>query len=216
MRSHTPEPPFFANTADGNRCYQAAIRMVVQSFRPDRDYSWSELDRITGRIEDGGTWPLAGTVWLHEQGYEVLYVEPMDNRRFAREGANYVREFYGSDDLADPRTDYAREQANARRLVERVPFEVRVPTIDDLRTRLDENYLLICLVNSRALNGQSGHRGHFVVVKGCDDDALVIHDPGPPAQSNRRVPLDEFEAAWAFPDERAKNFVAVRDSGSRR
>jgi hypothetical protein len=59
------------------------------------------------------------------------------------------------------------------------------------------------------LNGAAGYSGHFVVVTGCDADEVVCHDPGPPAVPHRRIPIEAFERAWAYPTERAKTMVAV-------
>jgi hypothetical protein len=203
--------PFYSNTEDGTHCFQASVRMVVKALRPALDYSWHALDGVTGKIEGGDTWPFAGTVWLHEQGFDVRYIELADNRRFADEGKAYLLELYGEHaNAADPRTDYAQEQAHARRMVENVRCEVRVPTADDLRTLLSDGFVLICYVNSRALNGKDGHRGHFVVVKGFDAEALVMHDPGPPATENRRMSFAAFERAWGYPDDRTKCVLAVR------
>jgi len=44
-------------------------------FRPDLDYSWEELDKISAKVEGLWTWPMSGITWLVENGYEVHEVE---------------------------------------------------------------------------------------------------------------------------------------------
>jgi hypothetical protein len=211
MKACDHDVPFYANTEDGKHCFQAAVRMVLKAFRPTLDYSWAALDEVTAKIDGGGTWPFAGTAWLHDQGFEVRYIELADNRRFAAEGKPYLLELYGAHaNAADAKTDYAAEQARASRMVENVRCEVRVPTADDIRGLLLEGFVLICFVNSRALNGRDGYSGHFVVVKGFDAEGLIVHDPGPPATENRQVSYESFERAWGYPDEKAKVVLAVR------
>lgn len=214
MQSFDRTVPFCANTPDGKRCYQAVVKMVLQTFRPALDGSWQALDRITAKLDDGGTWPFAGMVWLADNGFEVRNIELMDNERFAREGRAYLDEFFGRHAAEiESQTDYASEQAQARRFVETVDCEIRMPGIEDLRSLLLDGYLAICNVNSRALNGRDGYSGHFVVVKGFDADALLLHDPGPPPRADRRVALADFDKAWAFPDDKARNLIAVRMRG---
>jgi hypothetical protein len=208
MDAASRDVPFYANP-DDTHCFQAAIRMVVKCFRPAEEYSWTQLDAITGKVDGYGTWPFAGLMWLHEQGLDVRNIELMDNSRFAREGRSYVAEF--CPELAAPLPpDLSSEQTAAARFVKLVRCETRIPDLDDVRDFLAAGYLAICNVNSRLLNGRDGYMGHFVVVTSCDATGLVLHDPGPPGEARRRVPIGTFEKAWAYPTERVKSLVAVR------
>jgi uncharacterized protein YvpB len=69
---------------------------------------------------------------------------------------------------------------------------------------------VICLINSQKLNNKQGYVGHFVVVKGIEDDNLIIHDPGFPPIENRKISYVSFEKAWSAPDENAKNILAFK------
>ena len=186
--------------------------MVLKSFRPAEEYSWAELDAITAKAEGVGTWPFAGLTWQHDQGFDVRNIELMDNRRFALEGRSYIVEFLGEDIVAATPLlpDLSSEQAAAARFVETVHCETRIPGVEDLRRLLADGYLAICNVNSRTLNERDGYSGHFVVVTSCDANELVLHDPGPPPQPQRRVPERLFDRAWGYPTERAKNIAAIK------
>jgi hypothetical protein len=204
--------PFVANP-DATHCYQAVLKMVLRRFRPHCEQSWEALDRITGKVEGLGTWPFAGLTWLHEQRLDLTNVELMDNARFAAEGRTYIAELAGQE-FADSHhrgLDLSAVQAQARTFVESVRCEVRIPTIDDVRRAVSEGCLVICNVNSRALNGREGYSGHYVVVKGFDEHGLIVHDPGPPGEPNRRVAFGSFESAWASPSPAVKWLVIVRD-----
>ncbi len=214
MQRYDQEVPFVANP-DATHCYQAAIKMLVQRFRPPHDQSWAALDRITGKVAGYGTWPFAGLTWLRELGLDVTNLELMDNRRFAAEGRAYIAEVTGQEfaESLDRGLDLSRVQAEAAIFVEKIRCEVRIPTIDDIRSAVTTGGLVVCNVNSRALNDRDGYLGHFVVVKGFDEHGLIVHDPGPPGQENRRVSFDAFERAWAYPKESVKWLAVVRDAG---
>jgi hypothetical protein len=205
------ELPFFANP-DATHCYQAALKMVLRRFRPDLDASFEELDRITGKVDGFGTWPFAGLTWLHEQGLVVTNVELMDNARFAAEGRDYLAQLAGREfaESLDRGLDLGAVQAQASAFVEKVRCEVRMPTVDDIRSALEAGGLVICNVNSRALNGREGYLGHFVVAKGFAGQDLIVHDPGPPGEANRRVSFAAFERAWADPTPTVKWLAVVR------
>ena len=211
MAGSSFEVPFYANP-DNTHCFQAALRMVLKCFRPAEDYSWAQLDAITAKANDISTWPFAGLTWLCDHGFEVRNIELMDNRRFAREGLPYVVEFLGADVVAASRlaADLSSEQAAAARFVETVRCETRIPDLDDIEQLLADGYVVICNVNSRTLNDREGYSGHFVVVTSCDARELVLHDPGQPPTPQRHVRRPKFERAWGYPDEHAKNIVAIR------
>ena len=211
MGAASRDVPFYANP-DSTHCFQAALRMVLKFFRPAEDFSWAQLDAITAKADDIGTWPFAGLTWLCDQGFDVRNIELMDNRRFARDGHSYLVEFLGADVVTASRlaADLSPEQAAAARFVDIVSCETRIPDRDDLERLLADGYLVICNVNSRTLNDTEGYSGHFVVVMSCDESELVLHDPGQPPTPQRRVPTAKFERAWAYPHERAKNVVAIR------
>jgi hypothetical protein len=204
--------PFVANL-DATHCFQAALKMVLQHFRPKSDASWEVLDRITGKVDGLGTWPFAGLTWLCELGLDLTNVELMDNGRFATEGRAYIAELVGQEfaESLDPGLDLSPVQAHASVFVRKVRCEVRIPTLDDIREAVAARGLVICNVNSRALNGREGHSGHFVVVKGFDEEGLIFHDPGLPGEANRKFAFGAFEKVWASPSATVKTLVVVRD-----
>jgi len=212
MKPCDHDVPFFANP-DATHCYQAALRMVLKRFRPERDYSWQMLDHVTGKVEGLGTWPFAGLSWMHDQRFAITNVELMDNRRFAAEGRAYLAELAGAEfaESVDAGVDLSRVQQEAAVFVDKVRCEMRMPTIDDACRLVEAGKLVVCNVNSRVLNGREGYSGHFVVVKGFADDELIVHDPGPPGTANRKVTFEAFERAWAYPNSTAKTLVAIDD-----
>lgn len=206
-----PVPAFFENP-DRSHCFQAVLRSVLRQAFPDRDYTWEELDRLTGKRPGLWTWPTTGLLRLREMGLEVVIRESFDYRAFADRGEEYLAEHTGADVAREQaaHSDLPYEREAARRFLERGVPENGLPGFEDLEALLRQGYSIVCNVNRAPLMGRPGYSGHFVLVYALDESSVLLHDPGPPGQPARRLPRDLFMAAWAFPDERAKNLMAFR------
>lgn len=204
--------PFYENTPDNTHCFQAALRMVLKYFLPEQEYSWEELETITVKKKDGWTWPIAAMIWLSKNGFEIKDIELFDYLEFSKEGKKYLTDKFGSEvaDAQDTFTDLPQEQRFASELTSYVHVEMRIPNTDDLRTLLTEGYLLICNINSAKLTGKEGYFPHAVVIKGYEDNTFILHNPGIPGEENQHASATLFEKAWAYPDETAKNILAIR------
>ena len=216
MESLDYKVPFYPNTPDGTHCFQASIKSVLKFFWPEKDFSWEELEKITAKKEGLWTWLMAGLIWLQNQGFEVKNVEIFDYGKFIESPEEYLKEFWG-EEIAKIQIEHCeinQEVEYAKKFLEEVFTEKRVPSVDDIKNLLKDGYLIICNVNSRTLNDKPGYAGHFVVVKGFNENNFIIHDPGLPPQENRVVPFEKFETAWAYPDEKSKNIIAFRHKNS--
>ncbi|MDB5264907.1 MAG: hypothetical protein JWN64_478 [Parcubacteria group bacterium] len=186
--------------------------MVLKFFNREKDYSWKELERITAKVEGQWTWPIAAMIWLSESGYEVVDIELFDYEKFSLEGKGYLQEMFGNEiaEAQDKHTSLEQEQKLSKKLLKYVDVRVRIPDLSDLKKFIDDGYLVICNINSARLKDVEGYLPHSVVVWGHEDETLLLHNPGLPPAENQRVSMDEFERAWAFPNESGKNILAVR------
>lgn len=206
-----PVPVFFENP-DRSHCLQAVLRSVLHQVFPDRGYTWEELDGLTGKRPGRWTWPTTAVLRLREMGVEVLILETFDYQAFADRGEEYLEEHLGADvaRAQAAHSDLPYEREAARQFVELGISKSGVPDFTDLERLLRQGYLVVCNVNVALLKGKRGYSGHFVLIYALDEDCVWLHDPGPPAHPTQCIPRDRFVAAWAFPDERAKNLMAFR------
>ncbi len=204
--------PFYGNTEDNTHCFQAAVRMVLKFFKPEEEYSWEELERMTAKIEGQWTWPIAVMIWLSKNGFDVQDVELFDYQKFSIHGKVYLQDMFGLEiaEAQDKHTNLKQEQELSKELVTCVEVQMRVPTVINLRNYLEEGYLLICNINAAKLDDVDGYLPHVVVVFGHENGTLLLHNPGLPPNENQRVSVDRFEKAWAYPEESGKNMLAVR------
>jgi hypothetical protein len=214
--SKSPVVPFFANTPDGTHCFQASIRGALKYFLPDRNFSWEQLEKMSGKEPGKATWPQQMLVNLKEMDFDAIMVEGFDGRDFIKRGSQYLIDTFGEKtaNWQIKNSDVPQEQKRYQRLFDvGVRCENRIPQLDEIKEYLQRGYLVICTVNSRALNHKDGYVGHSVLVYAVDDTYVTLHDPGPKPQESRQVPLTAFEVAWANPSEKAKNFIALKYTG---
>ncbi len=203
--------PFYENV-DETHCFQAVLRMILKCYWPNKDFTWEELDRISAKVDGLWTCPTASLIWLDDRGFDVQSVEMFEYEKFASDGDDYLVDFFGEEVGREQiaHCDIEQETRYARQIAKRNMSIVRTPEISDLKDQLDAGWLLICNVNSRALNGKSGYSGHFVLLIGYDSNGFIVHDPGLPGRASRKVVFENFELAWAFPNLQAKNYIAIR------
>jgi hypothetical protein len=204
--------PFYSNTSDNTHCYQAALKMVLKYFTPAQEYSWEKLEKITAKVEGLWTWPLATLIWLTDQGFTVKNIEVFDYKKFIEQGDQYLLDEFGREvgQSQINHSDISQEQRLSKDFLKRIATVKEIPTLNDIKMLLEQGFLLICNINSSAINQKEGYSGHAVVVKGFEDGFLFLHDPGLPGLENRKVPFELFERAWAYPNDRAKNIIAIK------
>lgn len=202
--------PFFANTDDDMHCFEASLKSVLKYFFPDKDYSFQELERITDKRPGLATWPHHALMKLDKLGLKSVNIEEFDAADFIQNGEDYLRREFG-DETADWETknsDLPYEQKTYVEYIKNFDYENRVPSIKDIQKYLKVGALVQCPINSKKLNGLPGYAGHSVLVYDIDATRVYLHDPGLPPYESRRVSHDNFEAAWAYPDEKAKGMIA--------
>lgn len=203
--------PYFANLPDGTHCYQAALKMVLFHFS-DKEWSFEELDRLSGKLPGRWTWPTQSFLWLLDHGYEVRLVELFSYEKFATEGEKYLIQELGEEVAREQEanSDLSREQTLAAQFAKKATLEKRIPSWEDLKSFMKDGYLIICNINSCKLFDREGYAGHFVVPVRLEKDHLILHDPGLPPKPSLKVERTIFEKAWGYPTESAKNLLALR------
>ncbi len=208
----TRDVPFYPNTPDDTHCFQAAFKIVLKFFLPEKDFSLKELEQMTAKRKGKWTWPLKGMISLKKMDFDVVNMEDFDYRKFSKNPSKYLVEKYGDKvgKIQEKHSYIPQEQEFAKEFVKLFGMQQKLPEIIDIKKHLDKGYLVMCNINSRVLNGLPGYAGHAVVIFDYDENSFYLHDPGLPPRKNRKVPFKRFMKAWAYPDEGAKNITAFR------
>jgi hypothetical protein len=189
--------PFVKNSDLDLHCFQASLSMIISYFKPELNFTVEELDIVTGHNPGSGTWPLQGIAYLRSHGIDATIITPFSYVDFAKDGVEYIRKEYG-DEIAqwqDENNDLKSDMENIAKLLPTAKIEYRNPTFDDILSNL-QKYPVMCSINSAITRGEDGYTGHFVVIRGFDENGLYLNDPGLPPRENCYVPNDIFQKAW--------------------
>ena len=204
--------PFFSNTSDNTHCYQAAIASVLKYFQPEVNYSFKELEKMSAKKEGLWTWPTQMILNLLNKGFEIIDVDDFDIAKFVKDGEDYLKEKYGKE-VADKQIKYSdikQEQTLYAQYFKLKKHSQRVPTLKEMSSIINNGSLIICNINARMLSNKGGYSAHSVVLFGIDDKFVYLHDPGLPPLPNRKVTIEDFNKAWAYPNKEAKNLTAFK------
>jgi hypothetical protein len=185
------------NLNDDSHCFQACIAMILKKYLPNEDTSFGTLDRLTAKHPTGGTWAIAGLLYLQSLGFDISIISTGDYEKFVLGGIDYLRETFG-DAFADAElinSDVAAEQERAKILLEKVNIELRTPNFDDIELLLQDSFAIV-VIDTAIINNLAEYSGHFVLITGIDDSGVIINDPGLPAEKNRHISFDNFYKAW--------------------
>ena len=187
--------------------------MMLSSILPEKQFGLDDVIHMSGSKKGKSVWPAKMLVEMRKLGIDVVMIEGFNARRFVAEGADYLRDEFAGEtaEWQIANSDIPKEQRNyVELLASGVKIEKRIPTTSDICSLLDAGWLVKCTVNSRRLKKLDGYVGHSVVVLSVDKDEIILHNPGLPPEPFQHVSIADFEAAWAYPNEAAKELIAAR------
>lgn len=201
------------NEAD-DRCYQACIQMVLETFQGPMD--GSKLDEATGYRAGKWTWPFQGMKHLVDNGLFVTYWDNFDAAAFTNSPNEWLINNYDSVDAKKilESSDIKEAATALNHLKDAAGYThiLQTPTLDTLKSVSLDDAAVIVPINSAILNGL-GQKfvGHFVLLNSIDDQFVTFVDPGLPASLNRRVDRRKFLDAWQYPDSEGASLIVVEN-----
>lgn len=206
---------FYPNENDDLHCLQASVRMVFETMTGS-ELTLQQAEDFTGFVSGQQTWPFQTMISFADHGFDVINVEKMDNEWFARSPKEACIAEYGEDIWKHflKVSDVEAAQKAAAMCVQNknITMEKKIPELSDIRSLLDRGFLAICNVNYKALAGEEGYNGHFVVVEDVDveRDIVRLQNPGLPPIRDQEVEFERFLKAWYYPNSGAGNVMGVR------
>lgn len=180
--------PFYGNTENGLRCALACFRSVF-AYLLDKEFTWDELDAITGFKNDTAAWTLPALLYMSKNGIDVHMIEPFDYAKFQKNGIRYLSQVFNPTELK-----WQMENSNILEMEKDIPEflknikqECRNPTLADIDGMLAKGRIVSVVVNSRILNDKPGYVSHMILVYGKNGDNYIAHDPGLPPRPERSI-----------------------------
>jgi 23S rRNA pseudouridine1911/1915/1917 synthase len=180
--------PFYPNQPD-NAHAQAAVYQMLLDYYLNRKLSVGEVESFLGSAEGRAVWPLKPLITMARQGFDIRMIIPFDFARYAEQGQAYLEEQYSSDaaewlvqhsNILDI-TEYIRE------FLRTVKPEVRRANLKDIDTMLSEDRLVALTYDAPTTSNKKNHTMHSLLILQREGEKYIVHDPGLPAQSYRRL-----------------------------
>lgn len=201
-------PPYYQNF-DDSHCSQCTLRGILEYFEPKATWTWEELDRFTDKEPDKWTWQYRGQINMTERGYDVFAINSEDVDTFMRDGIYETFVVQLGIEAADQIRIHSNLEAANEDMVRfqdlvkqgAIHHELRIPTIEDMKSFLDKGYLLDCSLNSRKLRDEEGYSSHMVLVYGIDDAHVYFHDSSiAHGGAGLKTSIEKFIAACTSPE----------------
>ncbi len=123
--------PFYSNSEDNKHCYEAVLKMILKYFFPNSDYSWDELNKITGKKDGLYTWPQYSYISMKNLGFKVKVISIFDYDKFIEKGLEYIKEELDKEiaEEQEKNSDITFEIDNVKKLKNLIEKERRIPGI---------------------------------------------------------------------------------------
>jgi hypothetical protein len=155
--------------------------MILGYFEPELRLSQQELDDFSGYVPSMGAWSTQSMLSFADRGYELVWIEDFDFRKFADDAMSYMNTIFVDPDALTYQLEHSNIPAEQKRANEyfgkNLPFKARTGSPNDMRRLLDEGYLIRLEVNGMPLVNKKGYSGHMVLVIGYDGTDFIIHNP---------------------------------------
>jgi len=184
--------PYFKQK--GPSCIQSQMRMALEYFYPEREYSQEELDERTGRQPREWTWFHQALPVLVEEGLDVEYYSMSP---YFELNPQYSLEFYGPEvgkvvnqvtnwEEFNKNLDYLRD--NPRYHPEQLPW----PKVEEF---FRKGYVMLMIIDYNVVRGAPGsYAGHGVTITYINQTHVKYHNSnlGP----NQVAEKEDFIASW--------------------
>jgi hypothetical protein len=213
MKKNKQNIPFF-ESCDENHCFQACLKMVLAYWLPNREFSFEELDKLSGHKAGKWTWQGKTILYLIENDFEVVNIENLDYQALAEKGEKYLTSIWTKEvfNIQKKYSDLAFEQQVAQKLIKnkKIILKQNEAEIEDIFDLFNKNYTILVSVNPYTIRNEDGYASHMVVITSLDEKNIIIHDPGPPGFLNKKINRNVFEKAMTKPAKEDTNILAIK------
>ena len=188
--------PFYENNGDGNQCMQVAMKCALKYFL-DKEYTLEELDKLTGRKENLGTFTSQIVSVLYDLGLDLKFYSKEDLELFL-EGEPFIRKHFGKDaEKILKFTDVPTVIEATKKLLNYNIFEKKKISFEEIEEHIDQNHLPLVLIDhNKIIQKADFYHGHFVVLTGYDDSYVYYHESGPNnPEPNKKIKKEIFIGA---------------------
>jgi hypothetical protein len=204
---------YYSNDSSNLHCFPATFAMMLSKLMPEKNIDLAEAIRLCDTAPGMAVWPSRMLVELKQMGLDVVMIEGFNAQAFIEDGAKYLKREFGKDvsDWQIAHSNIPKEQKDYKAAIDAgIDIKNTIPTKRDMESLLAQGWLVQCVVNSRRLANKEGYVGHSVLVLEVSEQHVLLHNPGLPPKPYQEVSAEDFEAAWAYPNDKAKSLIALK------
>jgi hypothetical protein len=197
--SREKEMPFFNQTDSGN-CLQTNLKIVLEYYYPEREYSSEQLDDRTGRTQGKWTWTSQAMEFLIDEGLDAYYYSTTPYLNISKGGEAFILNYYGEEDgrIMIQHTNFDALYQSINTLNESARYKYEKLDFSDVEKMFNEGNTIIMLIDRNALtNPKQPYAGHFVTITSINSTHVVFHDTA--GTPNRIAERTKFIEAWNAP-----------------
>jgi len=190
--------------------------MVLKYYFPKKNYSFSKLDKISAHVKGKWTWQGASLLAFAKMGFEVVNIENLDYKKFAKDGDVYLKSIWSKEvfDTQDEFSNLKQEQRIARKLVaqKNITLLNKEASLDLIEFYIKKGFIVLVSINPCVLERKNCYWSHIGIVTGINKKTVTFHDPGLPGYLNRQVDKKLFEKSMTKPWKEDMNIIALKYS----
>lgn len=168
---------------------------------PEKKFEMADFIKFTGYVPGRGTWSAESMLSLLLLGFETRWIEDFDNQAFIQDPKGYLATILDKDSF-EWQVSHSDLELEASRIQKYIDMGHQIGhrkgTRQDIKSLLDEGWLVRLEVNANTLADRDGYEGHSILVIGYDDKQVEIHNPDGANgnKPNQIVSWDKLEQAW--------------------
>ncbi|UOQ69246.1 hypothetical protein [Hymenobacter volaticus] len=212
-------PGLVENSLTAEHCVHACFQMLLRTRPGYQVFSFKKLDELMHKVPGKYTFEYNLVAEMPSLGFATEIIWEFDLFRLSNDPKEFFLDIYGKPigEITIANSDLELLKLDAKRLYEstQVKITTRSATFEDIKLKILEGYYILCTINQRVLQADSGYVAHTILVYGFNDRGLIIHNPGPPSNDSAEIPWDLFNKAWACPDDKSRNIMAFKYNGNK-
>ncbi|MFH1711253.1 MAG: hypothetical protein ABH840_03000 [Nanoarchaeota archaeon] len=198
------EIPLYLN--HGNRCGQSAMKSVLKVLKPEKHFSWEELDCLTDYNDFKFTYPCQIANAFQRLNIPFKYFIKPGSAEIILSGSlpQRIRDVCGQHaEEVKKRTNFKALERSMRALLkgERLIELQTHPPTQEMREFITESKIPICLIDYDVSIGKTSEfRGHFILLTSIGDESIEYHNNGPKNPGvKQKMSLEKFLESWNLP-----------------
>jgi len=188
--------PFYRQSDSGN-CMQTQIKMALKYYFPEKDFSFEELDRLTGRTPGKWTWTSQLLPVLLDNGLDAYYYSSSSYDGIKEGGKEYILEYYGKEDgqIMIDHTNFDSLYASIEKLEENEKFVNEKLDFSYIEKEFKKGHVIILVIDKNVLLGNNRpYSGHGITLTKINETHVSLHDSA--GTPNLTVKKEQLIKAW--------------------